>query len=94
MALSDGISSMKYRLAVFSLLLAPALLANGSAIASDSEDIVQILQVERDVCAAYEREDAQWLSKHLDPRFTLTGSNGQVTTREQEVADLENGTHY
>jgi len=40
----------------------------------------------RDICAAYEREDADWLEKHLDPGFTLTSSTGKVTTRADEVA--------
>jgi len=75
-------------------LAAAALLACMPALASEKDDVQQILQVERDVSAAFEREDADWLEKHLDPTFTLTGSTGKVTTRADEVADLRGGTKY
>ncbi|MGE7137534.1 nuclear transport factor 2 family protein [Luteibacter sp. NPDC031894] len=61
---------------------------------SERNDVRQILSAEREVCAAYEREDADWLEKHLDPTFTLTSSTGKVTTRADEVADLRSGTKY
>jgi hypothetical protein len=53
-----------------------------------------VLKAERGICAAFEREDADWLEKHLDPTFTLTSSTGKVTTRADEVADLRGGTKY
>ncbi|HEY9253345.1 MAG TPA: nuclear transport factor 2 family protein [Stenotrophomonas sp.] len=59
-----------------------------------ADDIAAIQQAERDICAAYERGDADWLEKHLDPSFTLTGSTGKLTTRAEEVADLRGGTRY
>jgi len=77
-----------------SALLASTLLASPAIRASESDDVAAILQVERDTCAAFEREDAQWLARHLPPTFTLTSSTGKVTTREDEVADLESGTKY
>ena len=75
-------------------LLAVLLSAQQPARASEPEDVRRILQAEREICAAYEREDADWLEKHLDPTFTLTSSNGKVTTRADEVADLRGGTRY
>ena len=75
------------------LLLSVTLLAQAPAFASD-DDVRQILRAEREICAAFEREDAQWLAKHLHPTFTLTSSTGKITTREDEVADLESGTKY
>jgi ketosteroid isomerase-like protein len=75
-------------------LLASTLLASPAIHASESDDVAAILQVERDTCAAFEREDAQWLARHLHPTFTLTSSTGKVTTREDEVADLQSGTKY
>jgi len=68
--------------------------SSGVARASEADDTKAILQAEADVCAAYEREDADWLAKHLDPTFTLTSSSGKVTTRADEVADLRGGTKY
>lgn len=64
------------------------------ARAGPREDTAAIRQAERDICAAYERGDADWLEQHLDPTFTLTGSTGKVTTRAGEVADLRGGTRY
>lgn len=81
-----------------SLLLAACLgmsLPLASACAqSPADDIAAILQAEREICAAFEREDADWLEAHLDPTFTLTSSTGKVTTRADEVADLRGGTKY
>jgi ketosteroid isomerase-like protein len=74
-------------------LLCAFLFAPTPAFASD-DDVRQILQAEREICAAFEREDSDWLARHLHPTFTLTNSTGKVTTREQEVADLESGTKY
>lgn len=71
-----------------------AVLPFAPARASEPDDVRHILQAEREICAAYEREDADWLEKHLDPTFTLTSSAGKVTTRAEEVADLRGGTRY
>jgi len=81
------------------LLAAAALAMSQGAPAKDvapsqAQDVKQILQAEREICGAYEREDADWLEQHLDPTFTLTSSTGKVTTRADEVADLRGGTKY
>ncbi|HJR74761.1 MAG TPA: nuclear transport factor 2 family protein [Luteimonas sp.] len=75
-------------------LIAVLMLACSSSFASEKNDVAQILKVEKDACDAFEREDADWLEKHLDPTFTLTSSTGKVTTRADEVADLRGGTKY
>ena len=59
--------------------------------APTADDTAAILSAEREICAAYEREDADWLERHLDPTFTLTSSKGVVTTRADEVAELRGG---
>lgn len=80
---------------IASALLLPALLLTSApARSSEQDDVRQILQAEREICAAFEREDADWLEQHLDPTFTLTSSTGKVTTRADEVADLRGGTRY
>lgn len=76
------------------LLMSASLLASAPAFASEKDDVAQILQVERDISAAFEREDADWLEQHLDPTFTLVSSTGKVTTRADEAADLRGGTKY
>lgn len=73
---------------VLSALAAPA------ASADEAQDVAAILQAEREICAAFEREDADWLEAQLGPGFTLTSSAGKVTTTADEVADLRNGTRY
>lgn len=75
-------------------LLLSGLVFSTAALATNQTDVQQILQVEQDISAAFERGDASWLEKHLDPTFTLTGSTGKVTTRADEVADLRSGTKY
>ena len=85
---------MRPAAALPALLLPVLLLADTAARGSAPADMRQILQTERDICAAYEREDADWLEQHLDPSFTLTSSTGKVTTRADEVADLRGGTKY
>lgn len=76
------------------LLLSIALPISFMSSASEREDVAAILKAEREICAAFEREDADWLEAHLDPTFTLTSSTGKVTTAAQEVADLRGGTQY
>lgn len=76
------------------LLMSVGLFASAPAFASEKDDVAQILQVERDTSAAFEREDADWLEQHLDPTFTLVSSTGKVTTRADEAADLRGGTKY
>jgi len=71
-----------------------ALLVLLLPLTARADDIAAIQQAERDICAAYERGDADWLEKHLDPSFTLTGSTGKLTTRAEEVANLRGGTRY
>lgn len=78
----------------YPLLALAAMLIAAPAFASEKDDIAAILKAEREACAAFEREDADWLEKNLDPTFTLTSSTGKVTTRADEVADLRSGTQY
>ena len=85
---------MRALAALPALLLPVLLLASVPARSAQKDDVQQILQAERDICAAFEREDANWLEQHLDPTFTLTSSTGKVTTRADEVADLRGGTKY
>lgn len=78
------------------LLACCSAIALGPAPAphSPGADVAAILEVEQAICAAFEREDADWLEAHLDPSFTLVNSTGKVTTAADEVADLRAGTRY
>lgn len=70
------------------------LLVPTAAPATEAEDTAAILAAEAAISEAFERGDADWLERNLDPTFTLTGSTGKVTSAAQEAADLRSGTDY
>jgi len=59
------------------------------ALARDAaQDEREILRVEALICKAFESGDGATLGKHLDARFTLTSSRGEVTDRKQNIAEV------
>jgi ketosteroid isomerase-like protein len=55
----------------------------------------EVLQFERDACKAFLEADVVALERVLTPDFTLTLSNGEVSTRADEINELHNGkAHY
>ena len=55
----------------------------------------EVLQFERDACRAFLDADSAALERVLTPDFTLTLSNGEVSTRGNEIDELRNGkVHY
>jgi uncharacterized protein DUF4440 len=55
----------------------------------------EVLQFERDACQAFLNADAAMLERVLTPDFTLTLSNGEVSTRANEISELRSGkVHY
>jgi ketosteroid isomerase-like protein len=55
----------------------------------------EVLQFERDACNAFLEADVAALERVLTPDFTLTLSNGEVSTRADEVNELHSGkVHY
>jgi len=68
---------------------APVLSATRSASARDAaQDEREILRAEALICKAFESGDGATLEKHLDARFTLTSSRGEVTDRKQNIAEV------
>jgi ketosteroid isomerase-like protein len=54
-----------------------------------------VLQFEREACKAFLDADPAGLERVLTPDFTLTLSNGEVSTRADEINDLRSGkVHY
>ena len=54
-----------------------------------------VLQFERDACKGFLDADVSTLERVLTPDFTLTLSNGKVSTRADEINELRNGkVHY
>ena len=55
----------------------------------------EVLQFERDACKAFLDADVAALERVLTPDFTLTLSNGEVSTRADEINELQsNKVHY
>lgn len=55
----------------------------------------EVLQFERDACKAFLDADPTALERVLTPDFTLTLSNGDVSTRADEINELRSGkVHY
>lgn len=55
----------------------------------------EVLQFERDACKAFLDADVVALERVLTPDFTLTLSNGDVSTRADEINELHSGkVHY
>ena len=55
----------------------------------------EVLQFERDACKAFLEADPAALERVLTADFTLTLSNGDVSTRADEISDLRSGkVHY
>ena len=73
------------------LAFALSLTAATASAQDRAADERALLEAERAICDAYQREDATWLERHLDREFTLTSSNGSVSTRADEVAELRAG---
>ena len=54
-----------------------------------------VLQFERDACKAFLDANVAALERVLTPEFTLTLSNGEVSTRADEINELRSGkVHY
>ena len=55
----------------------------------------EVLQFERDACKAFLDGDVPALERVLTPDFTLTLSNGEVSTRADEINELQSRkVHY
>ena len=62
---------------------------------AQSTDEKDVLQFERDACKAFLDSDVTALERVLTPDFTLTLSNGEVSTRADEINELRSGkVHY
>src|SRR4029078_6551139 len=55
----------------------------------------EVLQFERDACKAFLDADVSALERVLTPDFTLTLSSGEVSTRADEINELQSKkVHY
>jgi uncharacterized protein DUF4440 len=55
----------------------------------------EVLQFEREACKGFLDADVAMLERVMTPEFTLTLSNGEVSTRADEINELRSGkVHY
>jgi len=79
------------RAALFTLLISLA----GQLVLAQSGAEKEVLQFERDACKPFLDADAAGLERVLTSDFTLTLSNGDVSTRANEIDELRSGKiHY
>jgi len=76
------------------LVVFAAVLACQFSLAQTTDE-KDVLQFERDACKAFLDADVAALELVLTPDFTLTLSNGEVSTRADEINELRSGkVHY
>jgi ketosteroid isomerase-like protein len=76
----------------FALFICLSLAASSFAQSAAENEV---LQFERDACKAFLQADEAALEKVLTDDFTLTLSNGDVSSRADEIAELKSGkVHY
>jgi ketosteroid isomerase-like protein len=76
-------------------LIALTVIATCRFSGAQTTDEKDVLQFERDACKAFLDADAAALERVLTPDFTLTLSNGDVSTRADEINELRSGkVHY
>jgi ketosteroid isomerase-like protein len=81
---------MRFSLPV--LVIVTALTASSFAQTAAENDVFQF---ERDACKAFLEADRAGLERALTEDFTLTLSNGNVSTRADEITELISGkVHY
>lgn len=80
------------KIVTFIALLVTSICRLSLAQTSSEKDV---LQFERDACKAFLDADPAALERVLRPDFTLTLSNGEVSTRADEINELRSGkVHY
>jgi ketosteroid isomerase-like protein len=79
---------------IASLIVVLTISACGLSVAKTPAQ-TEVLQFERDACKAFLDADTAALERNLSPDFTLTLSNGDVSTRADEINELRSGKiHY
>ena len=83
-----------YNMKTATPIILMAVLACGFSLGQTPAE-QEVLQFERDACKAFLDADVPALERVLTPGFTLTLSNGEVSTRADEINELRSGkVHY
>ncbi|MDQ6810053.1 MAG: nuclear transport factor 2 family protein [Verrucomicrobiota bacterium] len=84
---------MKNSRPVVLFLLAIPFAALAADVSPNESD--QILRLEQEWCAAYQRGDADAIALALTDDYTLTDSKGQITGKADDLQDARSGkVHY
>jgi len=84
----------KYNMKSATLVAFVAVLACRFSLAQTPTE-QEVLQFEREACKAFLDADVAMLERVMTPEFTLTLSNGEVSTRADEINELRSGkVHY
>lgn len=70
------------------LLVVPGLASSAATRGDAKADEALILERIHKACTAFEKGDVGYLVEFLDETFTLTDTRGQVTSREQNLAEV------
>lgn len=79
----------------FTILIISFALGLTTAVALEpatTNDKEEILKIERRWCDAYLHGDAEFLKHFLVDDFTLTNSNGEISTKADDLKDIAAGT--
>ena len=88
------VSTLRYEMKTATLIVLLAVAACQFCLAQTPAQ-QEVLQFERDACKAFLEADVVALERVLTPDFTLTLSNGEVSTRADEINELHSGkVHY
>ncbi|HTG15576.1 MAG TPA: nuclear transport factor 2 family protein, partial [Blastocatellia bacterium] len=88
------VSTLRYEMKTATLIVLLAVAACQFCLAQTPAQ-QEVLQFERDACKAFLEADVVALERVLTPDFTLTLSNGEVSTRADEINELSSGkVHY
>jgi|GEM_PF-541746 len=88
------IESIGDKMKIATVIALTAVLAARFCVAQTTPE-QEVLEFERHACKAFLDADVAALERVLTPGFTLTLSNGAVSTRADEINDLSSGkVHY
>lgn len=73
---------------VLILLFSQPIFSQNSRPSKTVESVIKTID---ELCKAFETADTERLRKNMTANFTLTSSNGSVTSLEDEINDLKSG---
>ncbi|HVE55314.1 MAG TPA: nuclear transport factor 2 family protein [Pyrinomonadaceae bacterium] len=82
---------MKYLLFQVSLIVCLFVFSTNVFGQNSSKTAESVIKTLQDICKAYEKKETDVLLKYMTEDFTLTASDGTITTRDDEIKELKSG---